>query len=265
MLVIDSHIHLWRENVPSPPHRQVSHLSAEEALKEMDAAGVDAAVIQPPNWDPNANAVAEDAAKRYPNRFAILGWFPPEKPDSRALVADWKKRPGQKGLRFTFMRPGQEHWASDGTMEWLWPAAERAGLVVAMGAANFLPVVGQIAERFPGLKLVVDHFGAPPRATGEAAWANQQVLLGLAKHKNIAVKVSGGPSLSRESYPFLAANLLQRPSPTLGAVAERRSARRGRRQDAEPTDDVGRSGGVGDRTDDRGGPDHHQPDHDLAP
>ena len=190
MLVIDSHIHLWRENVPSPPHRQVSALSAEEAMKEMDAAGVDAAVIQPPNWDPNANAVAEDAAKRYPDRFAILGWFPPEKPESRALVADWKKRPGQKGLRFTFMRPGQEHWASDGTMEWLWPAAERAGLVIAMGAANFLPVVGEIAGRFPGLKLVVDHFGAPPRATGVDAWANQPVLLGLAQHKNIAVKVS---------------------------------------------------------------------------
>ena len=27
MLVIDSHIHLWRENVPSPPHRQVATAS----------------------------------------------------------------------------------------------------------------------------------------------------------------------------------------------------------------------------------------------
>jgi len=202
MLVIDSHIHLWRENVPSPPHRQVAALSAEEVIKEMDAAGVDAAVIQPPNWDPNANEVAEDAARRYPQRYAILGWFPVERPESRALVADWKHRPGQKGLRFTFMRPGQEKWPSDGTMEWLWPAAERAGLVVAMGAAKFLPVVGQIAERFPCLKLVVDHFGAPPRASGAEAWVNQEVLLGLAKHKNIAVKVSGAPSLSTLPYPF---------------------------------------------------------------
>jgi len=202
MLVIDSHIHLWRGNVPSPPHRQVASLSAEEMIKEMDAAGVDAAVIQPPNWDPNANEVAEDAAQRYPKRYAILGWFPVEQPESRALVAGWKQRPGQLGLRFTFMRPGQESWASDGTMEWLWPAAERAGLVVALAAAKFLPVVGQIAERFPGLKLVIDHFGAPSRTSGDAAWVNQPVLLGLAKHKNIAVKVSGGPSLSTEPYPF---------------------------------------------------------------
>jgi len=202
VLVIDSHIHLWKQNVPSPPHRQIASLSAEAALKEMAEAGVDAAVIQPPNWDPEANAVAEDAAKRYPDRFAILGWFPPEKPESRALVADWKKRPGQKGLRFTFMRPGQEHWASDGTMAWLWPEAERAGLVVALAAANFLPVVGTIAERHPGLKLVIDHFGTPPRATGAAAWVNLATLVGLAKHPNIALKVSGAPSLSTEPYPF---------------------------------------------------------------
>jgi predicted TIM-barrel fold metal-dependent hydrolase len=202
MLIVDSHIHLWASNVPNPPHRQIASWSAEEALKEMDDAGVDAAVIQPPNWDPNANAIAEDAAKRYPDRFAILGWFPPEKPESRALVADWKKRPGQKGLRFTFMRPGQEHWASDGTMEWLWPAAERAGLVVAMGAASFLPVVGTIAERFPGLKLVIDHFGMPPRGKDAEAFANLPQLTALAKYKNVAVKVSGAPGMSSAPYPF---------------------------------------------------------------
>ena len=70
MLVIDSHIHLWRENVPSPPHRQVASLSAEEAMKEMDAAGVDAAVIQPPNWDPNANAVADAVYARWAEHLA---------------------------------------------------------------------------------------------------------------------------------------------------------------------------------------------------
>jgi hypothetical protein len=35
---------------------------------------------------------------------------------------------------------------------------------VALGAAMFLPAVGKIAERHPGLKLIVDHMGVP-RAT----------------------------------------------------------------------------------------------------
>lgn len=202
MPIVDAHIHLWANNVPSPPHRQIASWSAEEALAEMDAAGVDAAVIQPPSWDPDANAIAEDAARRYPNRFAILGWFPPEKAESRALVESWKARPGQKGLRFTFMRPGQETWPTDGTMEWLWEAAERAGLPVALAAGGFLPVVGTIAARYPNLKLIIDHFGTPSRAKDAAAWVNLPILTGLAKHKNIALKVTGAPSLSSEPYPF---------------------------------------------------------------
>jgi hypothetical protein len=37
---------------------------------------------------------------------------------------------------------------------------KRAGVPVALGAAMFLPAVGKIAERHPGLKLIVDHMGA---------------------------------------------------------------------------------------------------------
>jgi predicted TIM-barrel fold metal-dependent hydrolase len=75
-------------------------------------------------------------------------------------------------------------------------------LVIAMGAANFLPVVGQIAERFPNLKLVVDHFGMPPRAKDAEAFANLPLLTALAKHKNVAVKVSGAAGMSSGPYPF---------------------------------------------------------------
>ena len=57
----------------------------------------------------------------------------------------------------------------------------------------------------------------------------------------------------------------ERPAPALGAVAERRSARRRRRHDAEPAGVMwtGRCG-LGDRTDYRGDQHHRQPDHDLA-
>jgi len=63
------------------------------------------------------------------------------------------------GLRFTFLQPHMKTWPTDGTIDWLWPAAERAGLPVALLAANFLPTVGQVAERHPRLKLIIDHLG----------------------------------------------------------------------------------------------------------
>lgn len=202
MLIVDAHVHIWATGQPSPGQRQVLALSAEELLREMDDAGVDAAVIQPPAWDPTSNEVAVEAARRYPKRFAVLGWFPLDNPRSRSLVGTWKNRPGMLGLRFTFAQRHQQNWPTDGTLDWLWSAAERAGLPVALASANFLPVVGQIAERHPGLRLLVDHLGMPLRVKDEAAFANLPQLLALARHPNVAVKATAVPSYSSASYPF---------------------------------------------------------------
>ena len=202
MLIVDSHVHLWASGVPSAAHRQISSLTAEELIAEMDQAGVDAAVIQPPAWDAGSNEVAVDAARRYPDRYAVLGWIPLERPDALAQVAGWSKRPGMLGFRFTFSEPHQHSWPTDGTLEGLCAVAERAGLPVALACGQFLPVVAQIAERHPGLKLLVDHLGAPLRSRDEASFANLQPLLALARHPNIAVKASSAPGYSSEAYPF---------------------------------------------------------------
>jgi predicted TIM-barrel fold metal-dependent hydrolase len=197
MLIVDAQIHIWRNSKPSPVHRQVTDFTAGDALKAMDEAGVDAAVIHPPSWDPNANELAVEAARQHPNRFAILGNFPLDRPESRTLIDGWKGRPGMLGLRFALLQPHQQTWLTDGTMDWLWPAAERAGLPVALFGANVLQVVGRIAERHPALKLIIDHFGRP-----DAAWTNLPQLIAMAKFRNVALKATGAPSYSTEAYPY---------------------------------------------------------------
>src|SRR5258708_37585538 len=87
-------------------------------------------------------------------------------------------------------------------MDWLWPAAERAGLPIALLAATYLPTVGQIAERHPRLKLIIDHLGRPSGTKDDAAWANLSEMLALAKHPNIAIQATGGPSYSSAPYPY---------------------------------------------------------------
>ncbi|MCL6567885.1 MAG: hypothetical protein K6T35_03140, partial [Meiothermus silvanus] len=65
MLIVDAQVHIWRNHVPTrPPHRQVADFTDDELLREMDEAGVDAAVIHPPGWDPASNAYAIEAARR---------------------------------------------------------------------------------------------------------------------------------------------------------------------------------------------------------
>jgi predicted TIM-barrel fold metal-dependent hydrolase len=202
MLIVDAQVHIWSKGTPSGQHRQTSSLTAEAMLREMDAAGVDAAVIHPPSWDADANQVAVDAARQHPRRFAILGQFPPDRPESRALIATWKSQPGMLGLRWALIYPHQLNWPTDGTMDWIWPAAERAGLPVALLARRFLPAFRSIAERHPGLRLIIDHLGLIRGAQDAAAFAGLEDLLALAKLPNVAVKATGAPAYSTAPYPY---------------------------------------------------------------
>ena len=121
MKIIDAQVHIWGSGTPSGHHRQTSIYTAEELIKEMDAAGVNGAVLHPPSWDPGSNEMAVEAVKKYPDKFCILGWFPLDKPEERKRIETWKQRPGMLGLRWSLTRPEQENWHKDGTMDWVCP------------------------------------------------------------------------------------------------------------------------------------------------
>jgi predicted TIM-barrel fold metal-dependent hydrolase len=109
MKIVDAQVHIWSAGPPgNPSHRQVNSYTAEECIRDMDAAGVDACILHPPGWDPNAGKISEEAAAKYPNRFAILGNFPLDKPENRSLIDSWKQRPGMLGLRYAFTQPHQQ-------------------------------------------------------------------------------------------------------------------------------------------------------------
>src|ERR671937_790315 len=101
MRIVDAQVHIWGAGPPTnPAHRQVSGFTADELLKEMDEAGVDAALIHPPGWDPNSNDLALEAARQHPNRLAVLGNFPLDRPDHRGRIDSWRSQPGLLGFRF---------------------------------------------------------------------------------------------------------------------------------------------------------------------
>ena len=202
MRIIDAQVHIWGSGKPSGHHRQTSAYTAAELIGEMDAAGVDGAVLHPPSWDPHSNEMAIDAAVKYPNKFCSLGWFPLDDPSQRKRIETWKQQPGMVGLRWSLTRDGQQTWHQDGTMDWLWPAAEKAGTPIATMAWRFLPLFKQIAERHPHLKLIVDHLGLVRSEQGQAAFATLDDLLPLAKLPNVAIKATGAPGYSQQSYPF---------------------------------------------------------------
>ena len=118
------------------------------------------------------------------------------------MIDGWKSRPGMLGLRFFFLQPHQQNWLSDGTMDWLWPAAERARIPIALMASNQLPAVRPNRRTAPGLALADRPFARVRGATDDAAHANQPALLALAKYPNVAVKATGAPGNSSEPDPY---------------------------------------------------------------
>ena len=130
MRITDAQVHIWSAGTSSGEHRKVSRFTAEDLLAEMDEAGVDAAIIHPPSWDPNANTVAIEAVRNHPGRFAILGQFPLDQPQQRARLETWRDQPGMLGLRTALVLPHQQTWHEDGTLDWLWPELERLDLPI---------------------------------------------------------------------------------------------------------------------------------------
>ena len=203
MKIIDAQVHIWRQTVvpTSGKHRKVPVVTAEEMLKEMDEAGVDAALIHPPiSWDPSSQEMALEAAKKYPNRFAVMGQFDPKVPANKALIPTWRQQPGMMGLRWALLHPPEQKLLHEGALDWIWPEAEKAGLSIAMMGGIFLKEFRAIAERYPGLKLILDHCGLNRLGQDSEAFIHLDEMTALARLPNVAVKMTGAPHYS--TYPY---------------------------------------------------------------
>ena len=85
-----------------------------------------------------------------------------DKPDRAARLATWRDQPGVLGVRLIF-GPRESAWLTDGTADWFWPAAEKAGVPVMFLPWGQTSLFGRIAERHPQLTLIIDHMGAGRR------------------------------------------------------------------------------------------------------
>ncbi len=215
MLIVDAQVHIWTASTPERPWPPIVHptqsrphkpepITTEIMLQEMDAAGVDRAVIAPPVWEGVRNDYALAAAQTHPDRFAVMGRVDLNDPRSATLVAGWRSQPGMLGFRYAFHRPLIRPLLVEGRIDWLWREAEKAGIpIMVFARQSDLHIVKGIAERHPGLRLVVDHF-ALTGGKDEEAFREFDELIRLAPLPNVAVKASCLPHYTTDRYPFRA-------------------------------------------------------------
>lgn len=219
MEIVDAQIHIWAEETSErpwnlttghAPHGPKSY-SAEMSIEQMNAAGVAAAFVVPPSFEGNRNDVIIQAAQRYPTRMMGHGRWDVSSSRFAEKIAQEIQNPRLRGIRLTFNGEAA-HWIEEGVVEWVWQFAEERAIPVTL-----FPVVADLAEfapilqRYPKLKLSLDHLGTSVPQTGYDTFQRIEQLAALANFPNVAVKVSALPISFPKTYsPNLVRELIDK-------------------------------------------------------
>lgn len=182
-------------------------VGVELLAASLEAVGVDAAIVY------SDLAFCEAAIARHPEKFAaVLDYYEPsELGDPEEFLADLRSRPGVLGIRIQpgieFAKGKQLRTLTEGGWDPTLEAAERLGVPIVFYMPFELPALTPVAQRFPGLSIIVDHCGMSSPPVGPKVDDNLATLpelLALAAYPNVGVKLTGWPILKRDSYPFAA-------------------------------------------------------------
>jgi predicted TIM-barrel fold metal-dependent hydrolase len=208
-MIIDSQVHAYERDKPSRPWAAVLHgppeVTGDEMVKAMDAVGVDAAILVSPftMYRYDASYALEVYAK-YPTRFGLVKPVDPADPMVAEHIADWKSKRGTVAIRIMMNRGVSPDPADPGITRVL-AAAAKHSFPVNLLCWGRLEQTTEMARRNPNTRLVIDHVGLqqpfepPPLAE---PFAELPKVLKLADYDNVAIKISGSCTLSREAYPY---------------------------------------------------------------
>jgi len=208
--IIDAQLHDFgpRRNWGAIDKETRHGVMTELMLAWMDAVGVDKALVFPTDDEWTKAAITEN-----PDRFAgVYKIANPEGADVAEQVAESRNWPKSLGLRLSFGRlptdpEGKVGSAKlrAGAFDAFFAACQHQQVPLFCSAYGYVHLVGDIAEAFPNLQLIVDHMGIaqpPLNPRVSPPWKGLDDLIPLARYPNVAVKMTGAPVLSERTYPF---------------------------------------------------------------
>ena len=200
--VVDAQIHVWRRvAVPGLEHRP-EPLGYEQLLPLMDASGVERAILIPPGFAGDGNAEALRAATEVPSRFGVMGRLPLDVDKAPGMLAGWLRVRGMLGVRISFHADPNRTLLHEGRLGWFWEALQEQDIPFMTFPPHLLGEIRRVAERFPGIRVIIDHLGAASERTLSAYEAAIEELIKLAPLPNVAVKASTLPYYSQKEYPY---------------------------------------------------------------
>jgi predicted TIM-barrel fold metal-dependent hydrolase len=210
-LIIDTHLEVWTDDPRFPFHqpehpelkREPVQAPIENEVEDMREFGLKYAVLVNPRvfgWD---NSYISYSLHKYPGLFVAHGLIDPLGPDPAGQLRYWMKEHDFQGMRFSPIYAPQSTWLNSKDLYPLWREAERLGAVF-----NFyilpqqMPMLEDMAERFPGVKIVVDHLGKPDLKAADP-WADFRKMYRLKRFPHVWISASEPYEISlTKQYPY---------------------------------------------------------------
>jgi predicted TIM-barrel fold metal-dependent hydrolase len=205
-VIIDTHCHVIATDTKkyplAPLFGKQSAWSAEHPLDYPDmvkanvAAGVDKAVlVQASSAYAFDNSYTADSVAAHPDRFTGVFSVDVVAPDAVTKMKHWMGK-GLTGMRiFTSgsTHAAQETFFADAAAFPAWQYASDQGLSVCMQMrVAGLPLLETVLKRFPGVRVILDHFARAEAADGPP-FAAAAPLFALAKYPNVYLKLTHRP------------------------------------------------------------------------
>ena len=196
---IDAHMHVWDLDVGEyawlgPQHGPIYRtFTPGQAKVELDAAGLDGAVLVQAEDSARDTAYMLDVAAANPWVLGVVGWIPLDDTDAAAnALDDLLSRPVFCGVRHLVHDDPRDDFLS------LPAVRASAGLLADQGVPLDVPnawprhlvAVAELAADLRELVVIVDHLAKPP-LDGSDLTAWRSTLARVAEHENTVSKFSG--------------------------------------------------------------------------
>jgi predicted TIM-barrel fold metal-dependent hydrolase len=218
-LIIDTHLEVWTldpkfpfAHPERPNFRASSPAPIENQVEQMRDFNLKYAVLINPRYYGWDNSYISYSLHKYPKLFVAHGLINPEDPKVADRLRYWVKEHGFQGMRFSPIYHPKSTWLNSKEHYPLWKEAERLGAV-----SNYyilphqMPMLEEMAGRFPGVKIVVDHLGKPDLRLADP-WPEFRKMFALKKFPHVWISASEPYELSitkeypyRDTWPFFKA------------------------------------------------------------
>ncbi len=207
-MIIDAHVHIWTQETDRYPWSPIgdyiptSKATIELLAENMDAFGVNRAVLVQPTpygWD---NSYLLDSIAPYGHRFRAVCLVDPFSPDGSSNLEELVKVKGVAGLRINWNLQPMERWRESKDHRRLWQKIDQLGIPVCLQLTPAcFTLLQEFASSHPGVPIIIDHLARPEPGCSSLSPQFQQ-FLGLSEYPNIHLKLSGLYYYSTQKPPF---------------------------------------------------------------